>query len=82
MSQAYVQEVHGGGPVFLVIGIVVLIVGVVVIFQAASFQKRMGLSPNQTAAPGFIQRNVNRLIGAAFCVLGGFFIVMSILAQK
>jgi hypothetical protein len=79
---AHVHVTKGGGPVLLAIGVILFIVGVVVILAAASFQKRMGLSPGQTAPPGPIQVNINRFIGAGACLFGVAIFVLGVVALR
>ena len=70
----------GGGPIFTAVGLILLIVGAVIISRAASFQKRLGLEPDQTAPPGPLQTWINRFIGAFVCLFGVALLILGILA--
>ena len=68
---AHVHVIRGGGPALLICGIVLAAVGAIIFLRAASFQKRVSLSPDQpTEPPGPVQTGVNRFIGGVFCLFG------------
>jgi hypothetical protein len=68
---ANVHVIRGGGPALLICGIVLFTVGAIIFLRAATFQKRVSLSPDQpTEPPGPVKTGTNRFIGAVFGLFG------------
>jgi hypothetical protein len=75
-ADAQVHVAPGGGPILLVIGIVMVILGLTVIARPAWFRGKPAWNPDQPLPPlSRVQAGISRSIGVVFCVVGvGLFI--------
>jgi multisubunit Na+/H+ antiporter MnhB subunit len=76
-ADAHVHVAPGGGPLSLMIGIVMVIFGLTVIVRPAWFRRKPVWNPDQPLPPlNPVQTAISQSIGVVVCVVGvGVFIL-------